>query len=109
MLVATKATFNFESDQELVQLYCSDVGNGVCFEENVLAEIMRMLGLSRNFFLESKLMQASNTHTLQFYMVDEFLEFEFFKKKEKPNERDARKERFLKALDFLNKQLKKGD
>ena len=70
---------------------------------NVLIEIMGRLGLSRNFFLEQKLMQAGSAQTLQYYVLEQFLEEEFFKKKTNAGDRDPKTERLLRSLEFLNK------
>lgn len=40
-------------------------------------------------------------------MLDQYLEEEFFKKKTNINEKDAKVEKLLRALEFLNKQIKK--
>jgi len=66
---------------------------------------MNGVGFGRKYELESKLMQREEDKTLQFYSVEQFLEYDFFKGKSEYMSKKI--ERFYSAIEFVSKSLKK--
>lgn len=83
MLQKVKLTFSFESDQELVELYNGKAEkkvNGAAFETIVLCEMMKSMGIKRQYFLEKELMEVESEKTLQFYVVEHLMTEHFYGK-----------------------------
>jgi hypothetical protein len=55
-------------------------GNGAAFETIVLCKMMESMGISRQYFLEKELMEAESEKTLQYFVVDNLLNENFYGK-----------------------------
>jgi len=54
----------------LVELYNAKFGNLGQFESQVLIELMKRMGMNRNYFLEQELKQAEFEKVMPFYELD---------------------------------------
>lgn len=68
MLQTIKNTFKFSSDQEMVELYKSYLGEQKCFfESKVLINVMKKLGMGKKYLMEDILTQRDPDRILVFY------------------------------------------
>lgn len=80
MLQCIKKTFSFESDQEMVELYKSYLGNDhkSFFESKVLINVMKKLGMSKKYLMEDILTKRDPDRVLQYYSKSHYINSEFF-------------------------------
>ena len=107
MYQAAKKAFGFETEQEIIQQYYSKIHGDSCFESKILENIIKRLGIHRNYFLEERMLQKKPKKTLQYYNLEQYLEEEFFRKRVSQGEIDSKQKRFISSLEFLNKNIKK--
>jgi hypothetical protein len=103
-----KSTFGFQNDQELINLYnLSDKKQGF-FESRFLTALMKRLSYGKRYFLEKLIAKFEKEKTLPFYMKKMYISQHFCKVG--GGEIQKRKiGKFLEALDFINRELKKND
>jgi hypothetical protein len=90
-----------------VQIHYSECEKNVSFESQMLQEIIKRQGISRKYYLEDRLVQMKPSQVLPFFILENYLEETFFKNKQTLQEKDKKLKRFLSALEFLCKNVKK--
>lgn len=101
-----KSTFGFQNEQELINLYNSASSKTGFFESKLLINLMKRLSFGKKYFLEKLIAKHEKDKTLQYYIKKHYMSNEFYKKGDVTNRKVSK---FVDALDFINKELKKNN
>ncbi len=101
-----KSTFGFQNEQELINLYNSASSKTGFFESKLLINLMKRLSFGKKYFLEKLIAKNEKEKTLQYYIKKHYMSNEFYKKGDQTNRKVSK---FVDALDFINKELKKNN